>query len=329
MVIKNNTLKNHITGAVRFEERDGFLLPRRFTRKQADYIVKNDFLAPRSKMSAGVVLEFITDTNSIAFDAIFLETSRNYYSFTVYIDDILEHNFSEENVESGRQVHIEFELENGMKKVQIYFPNLFETGIKDFIIDDYSVMNKIEKGKSILFLGDSITHGYATKFTSLTYANILSRQLNANALNQAIAGDVFNDMNLDENLLFNPDMIFVAYGTNDWWHGIDITKTAQCYFDKLTKIYRQKDIYVILPIYRLDCEEKQERATMPFCEFRNILKNLCKQYENITIIDGWDFVPHFPEFYEDGYLHPNDMGFILYSENLKTKLSEVGKCLQN
>lgn len=154
MVIKNNTLKNHITGAVRFEERDGFLLPRRFTRKQADYIVKNDFLAPRSKMSAGVVLEFITDTNSIAFDAIFLETSRNYYSFTVYIDDILEHNFSEENVESGRQVNIEFELENVMKKVQIYFPNLFETGIKDFIIDDYFVMNKIEKGKSILFLGD-------------------------------------------------------------------------------------------------------------------------------------------------------------------------------
>ncbi|MDY3304147.1 MAG: hypothetical protein SOW78_07730 [Clostridia bacterium] len=41
-----------------------------------------------------------------------------------------------------------------MKKVQIYFPNLFETGIKDFIIDDYFVMNKIEKGKSILFLGD-------------------------------------------------------------------------------------------------------------------------------------------------------------------------------
>lgn len=62
--------------------------------------------------------------------------------------------------------------------------------------------------------------------------------------------------------------------------------------------------------------------------FRNVLKNLCKRYENITVIDSWDFVPHFPEFYEDGYLHPNDMGFILYSENLKKKL-EVEKCLQN
>lgn len=328
MVIKNNDLRNYMTGAVRFEDCDGFLFPRRFTKNQADYIANNDFLNPRSKMSAGVVLEFITDTQKIDFDAIFLETSRNYYSFCVYINDILERSFSEENVETGRQVRIEFELKKGVKKVQIYFPNLFETGIRNFCIDDNSIMRKIEKGKNILFFGDSITHGYATKFTSLTYANILSRELNAVVLNQAVAGDVFNYKNLDEKLSFNPDMIFVAYGTNDWWHGIDITKTAQRYFDKLTKIYSQKDIYVILPIYRLDCEDEQERATMPFCEFRNVLKNLCKRYENITVIDSWDFVPHFPEFYEDGYLHPNDMGFILYSENLKKKL-EVEKCLQN
>lgn len=81
MVIKNNDLKNYIAGAVRFEECDGFLLPQRFTKNQADYIANNDFLKTRSKMTAGVVLEFITDTQKIAFDAIFLETSRNYYSF--------------------------------------------------------------------------------------------------------------------------------------------------------------------------------------------------------------------------------------------------------
>ena len=38
---------------------------RRFTKNQAEYIANNDFLNPRSKMSAGVVLEFITDTQKI------------------------------------------------------------------------------------------------------------------------------------------------------------------------------------------------------------------------------------------------------------------------
>ena len=65
MVIKNNDLKKYITGAVRFEECDGFLFPRRFTKLQADYYANDDFLNPRSKMSAGVVLEFITDTQKI------------------------------------------------------------------------------------------------------------------------------------------------------------------------------------------------------------------------------------------------------------------------
>ena len=129
--------------------------------------------------------------------------------------------------------------------------------------------------------------------------------------------------------MFDPDMIIVAYGTNDWCHGIDITKTAKEYIDKLTRIYNHNRIFVILPIYRLDCEEEQEEATISFYEFRNELNELCTQYENITVIDGWDFIPHFSDFYEDGYLHPNDMGFLLYAENLIKKLNEVGMCLQN
>ena len=45
--------------------------------------------------------------------------------------------------------------------------------------------------------------------------------------------------------------------------------------------------------------------------------DLCGEYQNITVIDGWNFVPHFCDFYEDGFLHPNDMGFIFYAEALK------------
>lgn len=317
MFIKNEDLKNYISGAVRFDENGGFLFPRRFTKHQSDYVAKNSFLYPRSKMTAGVTLEFYSTTQKISFDAIFLETSRNYYSFDIYVDGVVWQSLSKGDVKIGSQEHLEFKLEEGNKKIQIYFPCLFETGIKNFVIDDSAKTEKIEKGKSFLFLGDSITHGYATKFTSLTYTNILSRKFNAETLNQAIAGDVFNVNNLDEDLNFNPDIVFVAYGTNDWWNGFDITDSAKKYFDKLTKIYGNTDIYVILPICRLDYNAQQENAVMPFCDFRNLLKSLCGEYKNITVIDGWNFVPHFCDFYEDGFLHPNDMGFIFYAEALK------------
>jgi len=26
--------------------------------------------------------------------------------------------------------------------------------------------------------------------------------------------------------------------------------------------------------------------------------------------------PHSPEYYQDGFLHPNDMGFAIYAQNL-------------
>lgn len=82
----------------------------------------------------------------------------------------------------------------------------------------------------------------------------------------------------------------------------------------------EKNIYVILPICRLDFESEQERAVMPFCKFRALLKSLCGRYKNIKVIDSWYFVPHFPEFYEDGFLHPNDMGSVFYADALKSVL---------
>lgn len=325
MIISNDELKKYIFGVVRFDEFKGFIIPRRFTKKQFDYLKDYDDLFTRSKMTASVVIEFFSNTKSVSFDAVFLAAGqRSYCDFDIYVNDILTQSFSGKNVENGSQRRIEFTLAEGKKKIQIYFPCLFETGIKNFRIDDNADMLAVNKDRNILFFGDSITHGYATRFTSLTYANILSRSFNANSLNQAISGDVFNVNNLDEDLDFNPDDIFVAYGTNDWSRGADITSTAKEYFDKLTGIYPQNDIYVILPIYRLDSESEQEKALLPFKEFRDVLRKICEKYKNLTIIDGWDFVPHFPDFYEDGYLHPNDMGFIFYADALKKHIIDNG-----
>ena len=155
----------------------------------------------------------------------------------------------------------------------------------------------------------------------MTYANILTRLFDADSINQAIAGDVFNADNLDNGLDFNPDTVFVAYGTNDWRGGRDILATAEGYFKKLTEIYRGKKIFVILPIYRMDQEEYGENTKMPFSDFRALLRHIALRHKGIAVIDSWDFVPHRSDFFEDGFLHPNDLGFLLYAEALKEYLT--------
>ena len=325
MVITNDKLEKFISGAVRFENSDGYLFPKRFTKAQSERLADNDFLYKRSKATAGMVLGFCTDTLKLSFDAVLYEaSSKHIYAFDVYVDDVLRFHFSEDGIEDGAQRHIEFELGEGSKKIRIYFPCLFAAGIKNFCIDDGSTLSKLEKTRSFLFLGDSITHGCTTEFSSLTYANILARRFDAGSLNQAIGGDVFNADNLDEALNFEPDEIFVAYGTNDWKLGRDIASTAKAYFDKLTRIYPSRHIYVILPIFRLDAGNPADTVKLPFGEFRMLLESVCGRYANITVIDSIDFVPHFADFYEDGYLHPNDMGFMCYAQALEKFL--LGQC---
>ena len=252
MNLDNQALKKYFKGTVSFEEYGDYLLPRRFTEKQFDRLLGQDFLLVRSKMTAGVILDFQTDAPRVSFDAIFLETSRNYYAFDIFVNGTLKRHFGEGGVTNGTTRHFETELGEGEKSVQIFFPPLFETGIKNFRAPSASFITACERKRKFLFFGDSITHGYATKLASMTYANILTRLFDADSINQAIAGDVFNADNLDKGLDFNPDTVFVAYGTNDWRGGRDVLVTAEGYFKKLNEIYRGKKIFVILPIYRMD-----------------------------------------------------------------------------
>lgn len=318
MNISNKKLKELVNGAIRFEENDGWLLPHRFTKKIVDYYeIEDQSHYKRAKASAGMTLDFTTNSEAVSFDArIFSASSRKNYSFDVYVDGKMEYHFANHDVEQD-ETNISFELKSGTKRVTIYLPCLFGTEIKNFVIDDGANIEPVKKDRSIAIFGDSITQGYTTEFTSLTYANSIARSLDANVLNQAIGGAKFKPKNLDEDLNFEADTVIVAYGTNDWSYGEDIEKNASDYFGKLRKIYPTQKMYVILPIWRKDLYDPKPNIKMGFFEMRELIRSIASGYNNVTIIDSIDFVPHFSEFFEDERLHPNDLGFMMYAENLK------------
>ena len=46
------------------------------------------------------------------------------------------------------------------------------------------------------------------------------------------------------------------------------------------------------------------------------LRAIASAVDNVHIVDGTRLTPHFSAFYSDLRLHPNDLGYTFYSQNL-------------
>ena len=316
-------LKPLFTGVDSYKEENGYLKLYRYTQKQMDFYKEtSDRNYLRAGASAGIMLDFYTDTSRISFNCKEVRASSLQMGFIdIYVDGKLQlHNGKMDSDEN--ELNIDLKLPAGEKRVTVYFPNLFSSQIKDFKIDDNAYIGKIKKEKRFMFFGDSITQGYISEFPSLSYANLIGSRFNAEIMNQAIGGEYFDANHLDDTLEFTPDVIFVAYGTNDWSGDKDILHNATAYFDKLTRLYPQSEIIDILPIWRTDIAAKNEIKKCTFECARNTIKNICTDYDNVTVLDGIDYVPHFQKFYFD-HVHPNELGYSYYADALQKDLKKI------
>ena len=169
-----------------------------------------------------------------------------------------------------------------------------------------------------MFFGDSITHAAYLDFPSMSYVSILTRKLNYNFINQAIGGDVFDANHLMFLPDFKADSVFIAYGTNDWrWSESNETspKRIEEYFNLIKKLYAHSEINAILPIWRGDINE-DFGLKYSFFDVRNMIKETAEKY-GITVFDGLDFIPKHKLLLRDGYLHPNESGFLFYADALE------------
>lgn len=321
MKIENSILKKAIFGAVRFEEENGILKMSRFSDRQKKYFIEHlDSINKPLKepASANMSLDFYTDSTTFTFEADCVKASGQAICwFDLYIDGTLKEHFGYTDKET-RHVSISTALKSGKKRITLYFPCLFNTQITNVQLDDEALFEPIKKDRKILFFGDSITQGYISEFPSVTYTAIVARELNAECVNQGIGGAVFDETDLDGELPFEPDTVFVAYGTNDWTKKRDFSVHAVNYLNKLTSIYKDAVIYVILPIWRGNIEEriKTNGITQSFEEMHEELADICKNYSNVTVIDGMELVPHYLNMFCEDTVHPNELGFVFYGNEL-------------
>jgi hypothetical protein len=301
--------------------------PLRFTDRQMEVYGEQGNYAIRSHCPAGICLDFMTDSSFIELDFSVGDTARPWLHFDLYVDGALAATLGSEDMEH-EPGEVRFELESKervMRRLTLYLPQTVVLTIRDVRIEEEASVEhapKPQRGR-LLALGDSITQGMDAHRPSSTYPVQLARALDMELLNQGVGGAIFDKRNLDPALAYRPDLITVAYGTNDWSRFLTLASFREAcsdYIRVLSALYPDTPTYVITPIWRADQEEPRPMGTLQ--ELSEAIREICAPYSQIQLIHGQPLVPHMPQMFGDGFLHPTDEGFLYMTLNL---LRHIGR----
>lgn len=329
MQLNFEQIKSATWGATYFTEESDGIIFYRFTREQhAMYEKKDIAFYDKSLTSSGIRLCFRTDSHSLYLQSTVKNSrSRTYFSFDVFVDDTLigcldnisgveiPRDYSNINFPCGTFDKC-FDLGEGMKTVTIHLPWNKITKLHQLVLDDGACFASVRRNKKLLAFGDSITYGFDALRPSARHVAKLADALDAEEFNKGIGGERFCPDLAALRDEFTPDYIVVGYGTNDW----SSTKkdvfypNSKAFFAELAKNYPGVRVFAITPIWRVNYEAKTDFDS--FFEIESGIREAAAPYENVTVISGFDLVPHSVEYFGDYGLHPNLKGIDHYFKNL-------------
>ncbi len=324
MKLQDIQIKSITKGAVQIVQNGGWLCFFRFPQNVfSNYGKVSSDLFIRCHSSSGIRFDFLTTSENLSMSYQLIKgSSNNKGVFDVCVNGVICSHVVRE-VGDGKVESFSASLGRGEKRVTVYFPTLAGVKVSSVELDDGASVFPVKHGKTALFFGDSITQGYTSLFPSLNYVSRTARALDVDYYDFGIGGDVFNTVVLDTLPEFSPDIVFTAYGTNDWSKKSSIysfKSSCYAYFEKLCQTYPNSKLVAILPIWRADCDKVTDVGS--FDEAKTALFEIVSQFERIKIVDGDALVPHVTELFADGYLHPNEVGFEFYAENLIKEMSK-------
>lgn len=329
MNLTYSQIKACTSGAVRVaQEKDGIHFYR-FTQEQEDlYKARKEDFYNKTFYTSGIQLQFQTDSRSLFIKAdLSYINSRSYFALEIFKDNKRIDTIQNFNEADGRKSYIgvrlsmgnyekQVDLGDGTKEIRILFPWSGKTVLQALALEDGASFAPIKFSKKLLCFGDSITQGYDALYPSNKYTTRLAEYLKAEEHNKAIGGEIFFPALASAKEDFTPDLITVAYGTNDWRCVTreQFRQNCEAFFSNLCQTYPNTKILVIAPIWRKDTDEETDFAAFTDVEIE--IKQIVKAYPQITLVSGYDFVPKDPEYFADLRLHPNDRGFDFYFDNL-------------
>ena len=326
MKLTTNQIKDITLGAAYIDSIDKKTRFHRFTKEQEDlYKTVSDNFYNKTFSNSCIRLEFETNSSSLFIKTeVTPRSSRTFYSHDVFTNGELLGTLSGNIVTNTSEiVSKKFDLgEKGKTKtVRICLPWSCSSDIIELSIDDRAYVAPIQKSRKMICFGDSITQGYDATFTNNSYASKITTYFNTETRNKGIGGEIFRpELAKLKDDGFEPNIITVAYGTNDWATEVSrdlFVNRINEFFESLTQNYPNAKIFIISPIWRSDWQDIHTFGT--FSDIKEELLKVANKYQNVTLIDGFDFVPQNSKFFSDKYLHPNDEGFSYYAKTLIKK----------
>ena len=323
MILDLEQIQSITRGAVRVQEKDGWFDFFRFTEEQEQYYTHDSDFYKKSFATSGVRFSFCTNSQCLAFDfQLFAGSSRPYGWFDLYENGAMVKHFGFENAEISSG-HVALSLSEGEKLVELYFPWSRRTELRNVTLDDGATLTPAYRQRKMLAFGDSITQGYDATYPSQSYVCRLARMLDADVIDKGIGGDVFCPDLLKTADDVSPEIITVAYGTNDWCRRDpnEYRENCRLFYTRLSALYPAAKIFAVTPIWRGDAT-KPTKFGMPAWELHDTIAACVEGLSNVTVIRGWNLIPHLKEFFDDFVLHPNDAGFAAYAEGLYCEIEK-------
>lgn len=326
MFLNFDYIKKVTFGIVEAEDLNGVVCFKRMSNAQISaYRNQNDdFYFKNAQTTASVRMSFGTDSSFICIDYITVGgIDKAFMGIDIYEDGVLTGHFTDSVGKEGRFTHF---FKSGEKNVEIYLPWSCNLLLKQVEVQDGCKIIPVKRQHILYAFGDSITQGYDAQYPSLSYINVFSKKIGADVSNFAIGGDIYQTRLLNKTDLPAPDIITVASGTNDW-NGLTMdyfTENCEAFYALLQIKYPNIPVYVITPVWRRDTEAAR-KIGVEFIEACARIKRICSKYENVTVIDGYNLVNRCLDFFSDGRLHPNDLGFTIYADRLYSEFVKLQK----
>lgn len=184
--------------------------------------------------------------------------------------------------------------------------------------------------KTIVLLGDSLTFGYGLN-RSLSFASLISKNINANLINKGINGSSTTDMlvRFTKDVIYNnPNILFILAGTND----ILSNRPIKSIIDNLSIMIDEalsNDIKVILSsppsIYKT--KNSSFINYNDFDVFYNNLSILNDELSKLSLSKSIEFIDLFSltnsvnDIFTDG-VHLNEEGNLLLYKKIILKIKK-------
>lgn len=283
----------------------------RFSPEQIEaFEARMQIYGPRCRATTGIRLEFETDSRHIRVDV------KNPGRYELLVDGL---QVIYQVCDADDSLYTE--LPEGNKHITLMLPWHQEGALSLVLLDNGSYVRTHQFDRKILFLGDSITQGSSAKHDSLAYACRVARWFNADYMNWGVGGTKFFPETLKKPD-FEPDTVFIAYGTNDY-NSMPSLETIEnnCreYLSTVKSWYPDAKVYCITPLWRLGGDIVRSSGTL--AQVRQVIIDQIEAH-GFTHIDGYKLVPHDSQYYADKRLHPDDLGMSIYAEQLIKKISK-------